>query len=230
MRSRRRSRPYVMTRRRRIAMRMAVMRTTMNPIVIERVPSPINQTRTSPNAIHVTNPNIAIRDNIIDDTRIVFGNINVFFADRLDRHILINRHSNLVITIQIAILVGNSTHSLHGIHHISLLHIDGFAKLFCPSGILRHFTENIRERNERNHRFIIFQFGSFNSISQIVALQISMGTCKSGRTRNVLDIHRGIQHVDQQRVGVKRNRRDQRIEFRRRVTGLRICKSRKKHQ
>ena len=74
-----------MTRKRRsIAMRMAVMRAAMHPIVIERIPAPINKTSPSPNPIHITNPYIAIRDNIIDDTRIVVGNIHIFFADRLD--------------------------------------------------------------------------------------------------------------------------------------------------
>ena len=65
-------------------MRMAVMRAAMHPIVIERIPAPINETSSSPNSIHITETNIPVRNNVIDNTRVVFRNVHIFFADRLD--------------------------------------------------------------------------------------------------------------------------------------------------
>ena len=150
-------------------MRMAIMRAAMHPVIIERIPAPINEARSSPNAVHITEANVAIRNNVINNTRIVFRDVHIFFANRLNRNVIINGHCNFVITAQIAISVSNPTHSLHGIHHIGFLHIHGFAKLFCPSGILRHFTEHIRERNKRYHRFVEFQISSFNGTRQTIA-------------------------------------------------------------
>ena len=71
-------------RRRCIAIRMAVMRAAMHPIVIERIPAPVNETGPSPNSIHITETNIPVRNNVIDNTRVVFRNVYIFFADRLD--------------------------------------------------------------------------------------------------------------------------------------------------
>ena len=79
-------------------MRMAIMRTAMHPVIIERIPAPINETRTSPNAVHITEANVAVRNNVIDNTRIVFRDVHIFFADRLNRNIVINLHCNFVIT------------------------------------------------------------------------------------------------------------------------------------
>jgi len=137
-----------MTRKRRsIAMRMAVMRAAMHPIIIERIPAPINKTSPSPNPIHIAQADIAIRNDVINDTRIIFGNIHIFFADRLNRDVFVHRHRNLVITIQIAILVGYPAHSLHGIHHIGLLHFNRFAELMRPCRIFCQLAKYIRERN-----------------------------------------------------------------------------------
>ena len=66
------------------SMRMAVMRTTVNPVINKRIPAPMNQASTNPDAIRIAEPKCSVRNNIIDYTRVVFGNINVFFANRLD--------------------------------------------------------------------------------------------------------------------------------------------------
>lgn len=150
-RTRSRSCPYTVTRWRCIAMRMAVMRAAVYPIVIERIPAPVNETGPSPNAIHITQAETSVRNNVIDNTRVVFRNVHIFFANRLNRHVVINLHSNLIITIQIAILVGNLAHSLHCIHHIGFLHFDRFTELFCPRRIFCKLAEDIRKRDKRNH-------------------------------------------------------------------------------
>ena len=123
------------------------MRATMHPIVIERIPAPVNKASASPYAIHITQADMAIRNNIINDTRVIFWDINVFFASRLNPDIIINFNFNLVIAIQIAVLVSDLAHALHRIHHVSLLHFNGFAKLICPCGILCKLAKYIRERD-----------------------------------------------------------------------------------
>ena len=112
------------------------MRAAMHPVIDKWIPSPINQPRSSPYAIHIAKLETAIRDNIINNTRVIFRNIHIFFTNRLDSNIITDRHGNFVVTLQIAILLGDLAHSLHGVHHVRLLHFDSFAELIRPRGVL----------------------------------------------------------------------------------------------
>jgi hypothetical protein len=81
--------------------------------------------------------------------RVIFGNINIFLANRLNHNVFANRNGYLVIALQIAVLVSRLAHALHRIHHVCLLHFDGFAKLIRPRSVLRELFQDIGERNQR---------------------------------------------------------------------------------
>ena len=179
-------RPCMVTRRRRVTSRMAVNRAAMHPVVNKRIPSPIDKPRPNPGAIRIAEANIACRSHVIDNSRVIFGNINIFLLNGLNRDIVVNRHSNLVVALQIAVLVSGLAHALHGIHHIGLLHFDGFAKLVRPSRVFCEFSQNIRERNQRYDRFVITQFRIFNGFCKVIPLQVPVGLGKSGCIREVI--------------------------------------------
>ena len=130
-----------------ITVRMAIMQAMVSPIVIERIPAPINKACPSPYTIHITQPDIAIGNNIINYTRVVFWNIHIFFTSRLNPDIIVNFNFYLIIAIQIAILVSHLAHTLNSIHHIGFLHFNRLAQLLCPSRIFRQLTKYIRKRD-----------------------------------------------------------------------------------
>ena len=160
--------------------------------------------------------------------RVIFGNIDIFLANRLNHNVFANRNGYLVIALQIAVLVSRLAHALHGIHHIGLLHFDSFAKLVRPGRVFCEFSQNIRERNQRYDRFVITQFRIFNGFRKVIPLQVPMGLGKSGCARNVITMHRRIQDMHQKRIRVKRNRRHKCVQFRWRVAGLGICHQRER--
>ena len=153
-------------------------------------PAPFPIPGTKPNPGTIANiGGIAIGTDIVNNTGIVHGNVDVFRAGRLDDNNRIggtDRH--LFVRLQVAVFIGLMTQTLDCIHDTVLLSRDSIPQLVSPRRVLGHHLKNRRERNQGLNARIVSQIGIFNRLGQSLALFIFMGLGKSIRRRNLVTI------------------------------------------
>ena len=113
--------------------------------------------------------------------------------------------------LQLVVCVRLGAQPLNGVHHIGLLREHGIAELLRPVELAAHHGEHARRCGERLHAFIPALLVGFRL--QCIALEVLVFVNPSGRLNDLERISRRHQHLGQQRVGIKRDRRNQRIEL-----------------
>ena len=112
---------------------------------------------------------------------------------------------------QLFVRVGFGAQPLDSVHHIGLLRQHGVAEFLGPVELVTHHVEYRRRRDERSHAFIppLLIDGGFQGVvlEALVFLQPAAGLYDLER------IGRRHHHLGEQIVRVKRDRRDQRIDF-----------------
>ena len=198
-----------MARRRPIPVRMVRNRTMRIPAVIAHVNHagpPVKPARTpSPFAIPSAKPHaatipdiggIAIGTHIIDDTGIVHRHIDIFGTGRLDDNGCIHSHRDLLVRLQVAIVIGLMTQTLHGVEDPLLLGGDRIPKLVSPGRILGHHVQNRRERNQGLDARVIGQVGIFDRLGQGLPTLVLVGLGKSICSGNLVTESRCGEHMD----------------------------------
>ena len=148
----------------------------------------------------------------VDHRRIVVGDVDDFWPRRLDHDGLpLLVHADLVGRLEITGVVRLMAQILDCVRHLGLLGEKRIAEPFRPVQLLVHHLKNLWKCSERFDAGIPTVL--FDRPHGLVAFEVGIGP---GPTRGLDDlerIRRCHQNLRQERVGVKRNRRQHLIEL-----------------
>ena len=191
------------------------------PVEPASSPSPFAVPCSEPYTRTVRNSRIAVRIHVVNDARVVHRDVDDFRLDRSNLDVpRIFRHLDALVGTQVTMVIGGLAHALDGFHHIVLLVGDRIAKLVAPGLVLGHHLEHRRERQKRLYARVVRQVVVFHGSCQGFALQVLMALRPGVGRRNLVAESRGREHMDQERVRIKRNIGYKRIELRRGIIRL----------
>jgi len=144
--------------------------------------------------LHVDHLRVVLRD--VDDLRVG--------REDLDDALL---HDHLLLRggLQVALGIGPGALRLHRLHHIRLLGQHGAAQLVGPIEVFVHHVDHVRVVRQCFHVGV--------PILRIDLALILAVAQKTGGQDDIGGHGRGRQNQRHNRVGIKRNRADQRIQF-----------------
>ena len=157
-----------------------------------------------------------VRPRAINHRRIVVRHIDRFRIRRLNDDDLLAalgflRNLLLLGRCQLFVRICLGAQTLDTVHYIGLLREHGVAELLRPVELVAHHVEHRRRGDERSHAFIpsLLIDGGFQGVvlEALVFLQPAAGLYDLER------IGRRHHHLSEQIVRVKRDRREQRIDF-----------------
>ena len=152
----------------------------------------------------------------INCRRIVVGNVDRIGLRLLDDdHLLVL----LLLNADLLLLVGDElvarlrlcAQPLYRIHHVGLLRQHGIAEILGPVDLVAHHRENIGCTGQRLDAVVPCLL--VDRCLERIAFQILVGFHPAVGLHGLQGIGRSRQHIGEQLIGVKRDRRDQRIEL-----------------
>ena len=123
-------------------------------------------------------------------------------------------HVLLLVGFQIAFVLRLFAHALHGIHYIALLGQEGVAEISRPLNVVRQAIDHVGQGGEGLDACIPRLFR--DSIGQRFVLQVLVLLQPLLELNNFQGIRGSRQNLSEHGIGIKCNRRDERVQLIRR--------------
>ncbi len=148
----------------------------------------------------------------VDHCRVVTGNIDNFWIDRLDLDIVtLDNHLLLRGRLEIAGGLGLLPQFLNRIHHIGLLSQESFTHLLRPGRLFSHHGEDLRKRRQRLHAQVPVH--RVQGVIERVPFKARVFLQPAVRFHHLIRISCCYEHLCQQRIRIERNRRQHLVQL-----------------